>query len=61
MSEPTHVPLDDGVEAEGRVLGALFSDEGRRDPHPLLRSVSLPGCRYAVAEAMLVTRGSGPR
>jgi pimeloyl-[acyl-carrier protein] synthase len=46
-------PVDDGVDAEQRLLEALFSPEGRRDPHPLFRSVSLPGCRYAVAERML--------
>lgn len=53
MSEPAEPVTDDGVEAEGRVLRALFSDEGRRDPQRFLRSVSLPGCRYRVAEAML--------
>jgi pimeloyl-[acyl-carrier protein] synthase len=53
LSESARLPVDDGVEAEQRLLAALFSPEGRWDPHPLFRSVSLPGCRYAVAERML--------
>jgi pimeloyl-[acyl-carrier protein] synthase len=53
LSELEQAPLDDGVEAERRLLGALFSPDGRQDPHPLFRSASLPGCRYSVAEKML--------
>jgi len=60
MNEVGSVPRDDGFEAEQRLLGGLFSPEARRDPFPLYRSVSLPGCRYAVAERMLRDSGFGP-
>jgi cytochrome P450 len=53
VNDRAQAPVDDGVEAEEELLAALFSAEGRRDPQPLFRSVSLPGCRYAVAERML--------
>ena len=60
-AEAEAVQVDDGVEAEERLIGALFSAEGRRDPHPFYRSVSVPGCRYAVAEAMLRDRRFRPK
>jgi pimeloyl-[acyl-carrier protein] synthase len=53
LNGPAQAAVDDGVEAEQQLLAALFSPEGREDPHPLFRSVSLPGCHYAVAERML--------
>jgi pimeloyl-[acyl-carrier protein] synthase len=45
--------LDDGLAAEQDLIGALFGRDGRRDPHALIRSVSLPGCRHATANAIL--------
>ena len=48
-----HQVVDDGLEAEGRVLGGLFSPEGRLDPHVVYRSASLPGFDYAVVNEVL--------
>ena len=53
MSETPKAHVDDGIEVEESLVEALFSSEARRDPHPFFRSVSLPGCRYAVADRML--------
>jgi pimeloyl-[acyl-carrier protein] synthase len=44
---------DDGLEAEGRVVNALFSPEGRSDPHAVFRLASLPGCSYAIVNDVL--------
>jgi len=45
--------VDDGLEAEGRVPGGLFSPEGRLDPHVVYRSASLPGFDFAVVNQVL--------
>jgi pimeloyl-[acyl-carrier protein] synthase len=41
----------DGTEAD--LLGALFSPAGRSDPHVILRSCALPGCRYLFVRDVL--------
>jgi pimeloyl-[acyl-carrier protein] synthase len=58
---PRSHPADDGLEAEERLVQGLFSVDARRDPHPLFRAVSLPGCRHAVAERMLRDSRFGAR
>jgi hypothetical protein len=36
----------DGLAAERALMDALFSPLGRTDPHAVLRSSEVPGCRY---------------
>ena len=51
---------DEGVEAEQRLVGRLFAQRPEDDPHALLRSASLPGCRYHVVDALLRDSRFGP-
>jgi len=44
------------VPADAEVLTALFSPAGRDDPQAALRAASVPGCRYAVVNAVLHDR-----
>jgi pimeloyl-[acyl-carrier protein] synthase len=39
--------------AERAVMDGLFSEHGRRDPHSVLRSSGIAGCRYAFVQAVL--------
>jgi pimeloyl-[acyl-carrier protein] synthase len=43
----------DGYEQERAAVGALFSEEGRRDPHGVLAALDLPTARFAVVERVL--------
>jgi pimeloyl-[acyl-carrier protein] synthase len=43
--------IQPGTEAD--LLGALFSPAGRADPHVILRSCVLPGCRYLFVRDVL--------
>jgi len=52
---------DDGVEAEQELVGRLFAQLPGDDPHALLRSTSLPGCRYHVVDALLRDSRFAPR
>ncbi len=54
-------PRDDGVESEQELVGRLFARLPGDDPHALLRSASLPGCRYQVVDALLRDPRFGPR
>lgn len=51
----------DVSEREEALARALFSPEARVDPHPLLRSAGLPGCRYRIVETMLRDPRLGPQ
>ena len=42
--------------AQRAVMDALFSDEGRRDPHAVLRTAHIPGTRYAFVREVLHDR-----
>ena len=44
------------VGADAEILTALFSPAGRDDPQAVLRTASVPGCRYAVVNAVLRDR-----
>ena len=48
------------VPADADVLTALFSPAGRDDPQAVLRAASVPGCRYAVVNAVLHDRRFAP-
>jgi hypothetical protein len=39
--------------AERAVMDGLFSEDGRRDPHSVLRSSGIAGCRYAFVQEVL--------
>src|SRR5215216_7157771 len=43
----------DGYDQERAAVGALFTEEGRRDPHGVLAELDLPTARYAVVERVL--------
>lgn len=43
----------DGYEEERAAVGALFTEEGRRDPHGVLAALDLPTARFAVVERVL--------
>ena len=57
----TTAPRDDGVEAEQELVGRLFARLPVDDPHTLLRTASLPGCRYEVVDAVLRDSRFAPR
>jgi pimeloyl-[acyl-carrier protein] synthase len=48
---PARTGIHPGTEAD--LLGALFSPAGRADPHVILRSCVLPGCRYLFVRDVL--------
>jgi pimeloyl-[acyl-carrier protein] synthase len=48
---PALAGIHPGTEAD--LLGALFSPAGRSDPHAILRSCALPGCRYPFVRDVL--------
>ena len=48
------------VGADAEILTALFSPAGRDDPQAVLRTASVPGCRYAVVNAVLHDRRFAP-
>ena len=48
------------VGADAEILTALFSPAGRDDPQAVLRAASVPGCRYAVVNAVLHDRRFAP-
>jgi cytochrome P450 len=48
------------VSADADVLTALFSPAGRDDPQAVLRAAVVPGCRYAVVNAVLHDRRFAP-
>jgi pimeloyl-[acyl-carrier protein] synthase len=48
------------VSADAGVLTALFSPAGRDDPQAVLRAADVPGCRYAVVNAVLHDRRFAP-
>jgi len=41
------------VAAERALMDGLFSERGRSDPHAILRSSQVPGCRYAFVHEVL--------
>jgi hypothetical protein len=43
----------DGYDQERAAVGALFTEEGRRDPHGVLAALDLPTARFAVVEHVL--------
>jgi pimeloyl-[acyl-carrier protein] synthase len=43
----------DGYDEERAAVGALFTEEGRRDPHGVLAALDLPTARFAVVERVL--------
>ena len=43
----------DGYDQERAAVGALFTEEGRRDPHGVLAALDLPTARFAVVERLL--------
>jgi pimeloyl-[acyl-carrier protein] synthase len=51
VTEPDAPRVHPGTEAD--LLGALFSPAGRTDPHVILRSCVLPGCRYLFVRDVL--------
>jgi len=48
------------VRADAEILTALFSPAGRDDPQAVLRAAGVPGCRYAVVNAVLHDRRFAP-
>jgi pimeloyl-[acyl-carrier protein] synthase len=46
--------------ADAEILAALFSPAGRDDPQAVLRAANVPGCRYAVLNAVLHDRRFAP-
>ena len=46
-------PHGDGYDQERAAVGALFTEEGRRDPHGVLAALDLPTARFAVVEHVL--------
>src|ERR1700722_42607 len=46
--------------ADAEILAALFSPAGRDDPRAVLRAADVPGCRYAVLNAVLHDRRFAP-
>ena len=48
------------VRADAEILTALFSPAGRDDPQVVLGAASVPGCRYAVVNAVLHDRRFAP-
>jgi cytochrome P450 len=48
------------ISADADVLTALFSPAGRDDPQAVLRAADVPGCRYAVVNAVLHDRRFAP-
>lgn len=48
------------VRADADILTSLFSPTGRDDPQAVLRAAAVPGCRYAVVNAVLHDRRFGP-
>jgi len=48
------------INADAEVLTALFSPAGRDDPQAVLRAADVPGCRYAVVNAVLRDRRFAP-
>lgn len=48
------------VSADADIVTALFSPAGRDDPQAVLRAADLPGCRYAVVNAVLHDRRFAP-
>lgn len=62
MAEPTTngTPRDDGVNGELELIASLMSAQGRADPAPLYEGRALPGCRHAVAKALLQDPRFGP-
>jgi pimeloyl-[acyl-carrier protein] synthase len=48
------------VSADADVLTALFSPAGRDDPQAVLQGADVPGCRYAVVNAVLHDRRFAP-
>ena len=48
------------VGADAEILTALFSPAGRDDPQAVLRTASVPGCRYAIVNAVLHDRRFAP-
>jgi len=53
-------PADPGPAGDQELIGRLFSPEARADPYPLYHGSLLPGCRHAVASAMLKDPRLGP-
>ena len=51
---------DDGADAEFSIARGLFGPASGADPVGVLRSPRLPGCRYAIADAMLRDARPGP-
>ncbi len=54
------VVRDDGPEGDHRLAGMLFSPDAPKDPYPPYGLVDIPGCRRAVASAMLKDPRLGP-
>jgi pimeloyl-[acyl-carrier protein] synthase len=43
----------DGYDQERAAVGALFTEEGRRDPHGVVAALDMPTARFAVVERVL--------
>lgn len=48
------------VADDQQIVAGLFSPQALADPYPVYRSVDVPGCRHAVAAAMLKDPRFGP-